>query len=78
MMTLKFFELGWLPLRHAAEVAGYSKRAFIDVLGEYGIPVAHYPARDCLPKRSHGKDRRRASAARRSGCKSHPDQRRPL
>jgi hypothetical protein len=25
-------------------VAGYSKRAFVDVLGQYGIPVADYPA----------------------------------
>ena len=44
MMALKFFELGRLSLGQAAEVAGYSKRAFIDVLGQYGIPVADYPA----------------------------------
>ncbi len=42
--ALKFFELGRLSLGQAAEVAGYSKRAFIDVLGQYGIPVADYPA----------------------------------
>jgi predicted HTH domain antitoxin len=44
MMALKFFELGRLSLGQAAEVAGYTKRAFIDVLGHYGIPVADYPA----------------------------------
>ena len=44
MMALKFFELGRLSLGQAAEVAGYSKRAFIDVLGQYDIPVADYPA----------------------------------
>ena len=44
MMALKFFELGRLSLGQAAEVAGYSKRAFIDVLSQYGIPVADYPA----------------------------------
>ncbi len=44
MMALKFFELGRLSLGQAAEVAGYTKRAFIDVLGLYGIPVADYPA----------------------------------
>ena len=44
MMALKFFELGRLSLGLAAEVAGYSKRAFMDVLGQYGIPVADYPA----------------------------------
>ena len=43
MMALKFFELGRLSLGQAAEVAGYSKRAFIDVLGQYGIPVVNYP-----------------------------------
>lgn len=44
MMALKFFELGRLSLGQAAEVAGYSKRAFMDVLSQYGIPVADYPA----------------------------------
>jgi hypothetical protein len=44
MMALKFFELGRLSLGQAAEVAGYSKRAFMDVLSQYGIPVAEYPA----------------------------------
>ena len=44
MMALKSFELGRLSLGQAAEVAGYSKRAFIDVLGQYDIPVADYPA----------------------------------
>jgi predicted HTH domain antitoxin len=44
MMAMKFFELGRLSLGQAAELAGYPKRAFIDVLGHYGIPVADYPA----------------------------------
>ena len=44
MMALKFYELGRLSLGQAAEVAGYTKRSFIDVLGHYGIPVADYPA----------------------------------
>lgn len=44
MMAMKFFELGRLSLGQAAELAGYTKRAFIDVLGHYGIPVADYPA----------------------------------
>ena len=46
MMALKFFELGRLSLGQAAEVAGYSKLAFVDVLGQYGIPVVDYPAAD--------------------------------
>ncbi len=44
MMALKFFELGRWSLGQSAEVAGYTKRAFIDVLGHHGIPVAAYPA----------------------------------
>lgn len=44
MMAMKFFEVGRLSLGQAAEVAGYSKRTFIDLLGKYGIPVINYPA----------------------------------
>jgi predicted HTH domain antitoxin len=44
MMALKFYELGRLSLGQAAEVAGSSTRAFIDILGHYGIAVADYPA----------------------------------
>jgi predicted HTH domain antitoxin len=44
MMALKFFDLGRLSLGQAAEVAGYSKRAFMDVLSQYGSPVADDPA----------------------------------
>jgi predicted HTH domain antitoxin len=44
MMALKCFELGRLSLGQAAELVGYTKRAFIDVLGHYGIPVADYAA----------------------------------
>ena len=46
MMALKFFELGRLTLGQAAELAGYTKRGFIDVLGHYNIPVADYPAEE--------------------------------
>jgi predicted HTH domain antitoxin len=46
MMALKFFELGRLTLGQAAELAGYTKRGFIDVLGHYKIPVVDYPAEE--------------------------------
>jgi predicted HTH domain antitoxin len=46
MMALKFFELGRLTLGQSAELAGYTKRAFIDVLGHYDIPVVDYPAEE--------------------------------
>lgn len=46
MMAMKFFELGRLSLGQAAELAGYTKRGFVDVLGHYGIPVVNYRASD--------------------------------
>lgn len=42
MMALKFYELGRLSLGQASELAGFTKRAFIDLLGHYGIPVVDY------------------------------------
>ncbi len=42
MMAMKFFELGRLSLGQAAELAGYSKGGFIDVLSHHGIPVVNY------------------------------------
>ncbi len=48
MMALKFFELGRLSLGQSAELAGYSKQAFIDVLSRHGIPVVDHPAVDLV------------------------------
>ncbi len=42
MMAMKFFELGRLSLGQAAELAGYTKSGFIDVLGHYGVPAINY------------------------------------
>jgi predicted HTH domain antitoxin len=39
MLALKLYEKGRLTLGEAARAAGYSKPAFIDVLGREGIPV---------------------------------------
>lgn len=46
MMAIKFFELGRLSLGQAAELAGYTKRGFVDVLGHYGVAVVNYRASD--------------------------------
>ncbi len=43
-MAMKIFELGRATLAQAAEVAGYSVRGFMDVLGHHGTPVVNYPA----------------------------------
>ncbi|MBN1903124.1 UPF0175 family protein, partial [Candidatus Sumerlaeota bacterium] len=39
-------ETGKLSLGQAAKLAGYSKRAFMELLGKYNIPVFNYPAED--------------------------------
>jgi predicted HTH domain antitoxin len=39
MLALKLYEKGRLTLGQAAHTAGYSKRAFIDLLGQEGVPV---------------------------------------
>ncbi len=45
-LALKLFELSRVSLGQAAEVAGFSKHAFIEVLSQYHIPVVNYPAED--------------------------------
>ncbi len=46
MLASKLYEKGKLSLGQAAELAGFSKRAFIEVLGSYGVSVFNYPADD--------------------------------
>lgn len=46
MLASKLYEKGKLSLGRAAELAGYSKRAFIEVLGNYGVSVFNYSADD--------------------------------
>ena len=36
--------MGKLSLGQAAEVAGYSKRTFMELLGKYGVSVFNYSA----------------------------------
>lgn len=45
-LAVRLFEKGRITLGQAAKMAGFSKRAFIDVLGREGIPVINYPAAD--------------------------------
>lgn len=42
LLAIKFYETGRLSLGKAAELAGYSKRAFIEVLGHHQIPIFNY------------------------------------
>ena len=46
LLMAKLFETGRLSLGQAAKLTGYSKRAFMEVLGKLGVPVFDYPAED--------------------------------
>lgn len=46
LLAIKLFEVGKVSLGQAAKLAGFTKRAFIDVLGHYGVPVINYPPED--------------------------------
>ncbi len=35
----RLYEQGKLSLGQAAELAGYSKRTFMELLGDYGVPI---------------------------------------
>jgi predicted HTH domain antitoxin len=43
ILAVKLFELGRLSCGKAAEFAGFSKRTFIEVLGQQGVAVLNTP-----------------------------------
>ncbi|HMP81089.1 MAG TPA: UPF0175 family protein [Verrucomicrobiota bacterium] len=45
-LAVRLFEKGRVTLGQAAKLAGFTKRAFIDVLGREGVPVSNYPAEE--------------------------------
>ncbi len=42
LLSMKLFEEGKVSLGYAAEMAGYSKRTFIELLAKRGIPAFVY------------------------------------
>lgn len=46
LLATRLYEQGKLSLGQAAEMAGYSKRTFMELLGDYGVSVFNYPAED--------------------------------
>jgi predicted HTH domain antitoxin len=44
LLAMKLFEIGRLSCGQAAEVAGVSKRAFMELLGQHGVAVFNAPA----------------------------------
>jgi len=46
LLAIKLWESGRLSLGQAAQLAGHSKPAFMELLGKHGVPVFDYPADD--------------------------------
>jgi predicted HTH domain antitoxin len=44
LLAARLYENGTLSLGQAAELAGYSKRTFMELLGNYGVSLFNYPA----------------------------------
>ena len=42
ILATKLYEQGKLSLGQAAELAGLSKRAFMEILGNYGVSIFNY------------------------------------
>ena len=42
LLAMKLFELQKITLGQAAKMAGFSKRAFMEILGNYQVPVFNY------------------------------------
>ena len=42
-LASKLYELGKLTLGQAAELAGYSKETFMELLADYGVSLFNYP-----------------------------------
>ena len=52
-LAARLFEIGRLSCGQAAELAGYSKRTFIELLGKLGVPVFDYSADDLTEDLRH-------------------------
>jgi len=46
VLAAQLYEMGKLSLGQAADLAGYSKRTFMELLGGYGVSIFNYPVDD--------------------------------
>ncbi len=46
-LSMKLFEIGRLSCGQAAELAGYSKRTYMELLGKHGVAAIDYPPASC-------------------------------
>lgn len=42
LLAMKLYETERVSCGKAAEIAGYSKRTFMEILGKHGIPIVNY------------------------------------
>ena len=45
-LAVRLYEKGRISLGRAAMIAGFSKRAFVDVLGREGVAICNYTVED--------------------------------
>lgn len=45
-LATKLYEKGRLSLGQAAQLVGYSKATFMELLGDFGVPIINYPAEE--------------------------------
>ncbi len=46
LLAVKLYEVGKISLGQAAKMAGFSKRAFLEILDRYKVTVFNYSAED--------------------------------
>jgi predicted HTH domain antitoxin len=46
LLASRLYEKGKLSLGQAAELVGLSKRAFMEILGDYDVSIFNYPPED--------------------------------
>jgi predicted HTH domain antitoxin len=42
ILAVKLYEIEKISLGQAAKIAGFSKRAFMEILGKYQVPIFNY------------------------------------
>lgn len=53
LLAAKLYEQGHLSIGQAAQLAGLSKRTFIELLGNYGVSLFNYSANDIAEDFEH-------------------------
>lgn len=53
LLAIKLYELGRLSCGQAAELAGYSKRTFLELLAKQGVAVFAYPPEQLVDDMKH-------------------------